>query len=134
MSTLRAGAPLDKSIDIGAIVARVQLDRIKRLVDQGVADGATCWQPQIELPSRGLYYPPTLLSNVHPTSIVAQQEIFGPVLASMTFRTPSEAVELANNTVYGLAAVRLEREHQRRAARGLSAQGRRGVGELHQPV
>ncbi len=104
MSTLRAGPPLDKSIDIGAIVARVQLDRIKRLVDQGVAEGATCWQPQIELPSRGLYYPPTLLSNVHPTSIVAQQEIFGPVLATMTFRTPSEAVELANNTVYGLAA------------------------------
>src|ERR1700694_4881855 len=104
MSTLRAGPPLDKAIDIGAIVARVQLDRIQRLVDQGVADGATCWQPQIELPSRGLYYPPTLLSNVHPTSIVAQQEIFGPVLAAMTFRTPSEAVELANNTVYGLAA------------------------------
>ncbi len=104
MSTLRAGAPLDKSIDIGAIVDRVQLDRIKRLVDQGVAEGATCWQPQIELPSRGLYYPPTLLSNVHPTSVVAQQEIFGPVLATMTFRTPSEAVELANNTVYGLAA------------------------------
>src|SRR6202047_1096767 len=104
MSTLRAGPPLDKSIDIGAIVARVQLDRIKRLVDQGVAHGGRCWQPQIELPSRGLYYPPTLLSNVHPTSIVAQQEIFGPVLATMTFRTPSEAVELANNTVYGLAA------------------------------
>jgi aldehyde dehydrogenase (NAD+) len=104
MSTLRAGAPLDKSIDIGAIVARVQLDRIKRLVDQGVAEGATCWQPSIELPARGLYYPPTLLSNVHPTSVVAQQEIFGPVLATMTFRTPSEAVELANNTVYGLAA------------------------------
>ena len=104
MSTLRVGSPLDKAIDIGAIVARVQLDRIKRLVDQGVAEGATCWQPQIELPSRGLYYPPTLLSNVHPTSIVAQQEIFGPVLATMTFRTPSEAVELANNTVYGLAA------------------------------
>jgi aldehyde dehydrogenase (NAD+) len=104
MSTLRAGSPLDKGIDIGAIVARVQLDRIQRLVDQGVAEGATCWQPQIELPSRGLYFPPTLLSNVHPTSIVAQQEIFGPVLAAMTFRTPSEAVELANNTAYGLAA------------------------------
>jgi aldehyde dehydrogenase (NAD+) len=104
MSTLRAGAPLDKSIDIGAIVAPVQLDRIRRLVDQGVAEGATCWQPPIDLPSHGLYYPPTLLSNVHPTSIVAQQEIFGPVLATMTFRTPSEAVELANNTVYGLAA------------------------------
>ncbi len=104
MSTLRIGAPLDKAIDIGAIVARVQLDRIRKLVDQGVADGATCWQPQVTLPASGFYYPPTLLSNVHPTSIVAQQEIFGPVLAAMTFRTPSEAVELANNTVYGLAA------------------------------
>jgi len=104
MSTLRVGPPLDKAIDIGAIVARVQLDRIQRLVDQGVADGATCWQPPMEMPARGLYFPPTLLSNVHPTSIVAQQEIFGPVLAAMTFRTPGEAVELANNTVYGLAA------------------------------
>ena len=104
MGSLRIGAPLDKAIDIGAIVARVQLDRIRKLVDQGVADGATCWQPQVTLPARGFYYPPTLLSNVHPTSIVAQQEIFGPVLAAMTFRTPREAVELANNTVYGLAA------------------------------
>src|ERR1700733_12753930 len=104
MSSLRIGPPLDKAIDIGAIVARVQLERIQKLVDQGVADGATCWQPQITLPAHGFYYPPTLLSNVHPTSIVAQQEIFGPVLAAMTFRTPSEAVELANNTVYGLAA------------------------------
>ena len=104
MSTLRVGPPLDKAIDIGAIVDRVQLDRIQRLVDQGISDGATCWQPQMEMPERGLYFPPTLLSNVHPASIVAQQEIFGPVLAAMTFRTPSEAVELANNTVYGLAA------------------------------
>src|SRR5437773_1393868 len=83
MGTLRAGPPLDKAIDLGAIVDRIQLDRIKRLVDQGVAEGATCWQPQIELPSRGLYFPPTLLSNVHPTSIVAQQEIFGPVLPAI---------------------------------------------------
>jgi aldehyde dehydrogenase (NAD+) len=104
MSKLRIGAPLDKAIDIGAIVAKVQLDRIRKLVDQGVADGATCWQPPHTLPARGFYYPPTLLSNVHPTSVVAQQEIFGPVLAAMTFRTPAEAVELANNTVYGLAA------------------------------
>jgi len=104
MSTLRVGSPLDKAIDIGAIVAQVQLDRIDRLVKQGIAEGATCWQPEVVLPSRGLYYKPTLLSNVHPTSIVAQQEIFGPVLAAMTFRTPREAVELANNTVYGLAA------------------------------
>src|SRR5271157_57058 len=104
MSTLRVGAPLDKAIDIGAIVARVQLDRIDRLVKQGIAEGATCWQPEVVMPSRGLYYKPTLLSNVHPTSIVAQQEIFGPVLAAMTFRTPREAVELGNNTVYGMAA------------------------------
>jgi aldehyde dehydrogenase (NAD+) len=104
MSTLRIGSPLDKAIDIGAIVARVQLDRIQKMVEQGVAEGATCWQPQVALPSRGFFYPPTLLSNVHPTSIVAQQEIFGPVLAAMTFRTPREAVELANNTVYGLAS------------------------------
>ncbi|MGA6949711.1 MAG: aldehyde dehydrogenase family protein [Candidatus Sulfotelmatobacter sp.] len=104
MSTLRIGLPLDKAIDIGPIVARVQLDRIQRMVGQGIAEGATCWQPQVALPARGFYYPPTLLSNVHPTSIVAQQEIFGPVLAAMTFRTPKEAVELANNTVYGLAA------------------------------
>jgi aldehyde dehydrogenase (NAD+) len=104
MSTLRVGPPLDKAIDIGAIVARVQLDRIQRLVGQGIAEGATCWQPEIVLPAQGFYFPPTLLSNVHPTSIVAQQEIFGPVLAAMTFRTPREAVELANNTVYGLAS------------------------------
>jgi aldehyde dehydrogenase (NAD+) len=105
MSSLRVGPPMDKAIDVGAIVARVQLERIQRLVEQGVAEGATCWQPPgLVMPSRGLYFPPTLLSNVHPASIVAQQEIFGPVLAAMTFRTPREAVELANNTVYGLAA------------------------------
>src|ERR1700688_1744224 len=104
MSTLRIGPPLDKAIDIGAIVAQVQLDRIERMVAQGIAEGATCWQPQVNLPSQGFYFPPTLLSNVHPTSIVAQQEIFGPVLAAMTFRTPKEAVELANNTAYGLAS------------------------------
>src|SRR5580693_4875423 len=105
MSTLRVGAPLDKAVDVGAIVARVQLERIDRLVKQGVAEGATCWQPDgFSMPAKGLYFPPTLLSNVHPASTVAQQEIFGPVLAAMTFRTPREAVELANNTTYGLAA------------------------------
>jgi aldehyde dehydrogenase (NAD+) len=104
MSALRVGAPLDKTTDIGAIVAPVQLERITGLVRQGVAEGASCWQPDLALPSKGLYYPPTLFTNVHPTSVVAQTEIFGPVLAAMTFRTPSEAVELANNTAYGLAA------------------------------
>ncbi|MBV8207830.1 MAG: aldehyde dehydrogenase family protein, partial [Acidobacteria bacterium] len=104
MGTLRIGSPLDKAIDIGAIVAQVQLDRIRSMVKQGVEEGASCWQPETALPERGLFYPPTLLCNVHPTSTVAQEEIFGPVLAAMTFRTPAEAVELANNTTYGLAA------------------------------
>jgi len=104
METLRVGSPLDKAIDIGAIVAPVQLERIRKLVDQGVAEGATCSQPGTQLPVKGLYYPPTLLTNVHPSSTVAQEEIFGPVLAAMTFRTLREAVELANNTTYGLAA------------------------------
>jgi aldehyde dehydrogenase (NAD+) len=104
MSTLRVGSPLDKAVDIGAIVARVQLERIERLVKQGVAEGATCWQPKLPMPAKGFYFQPTLLTNVQPASVVAQQEIFGPVLAAMTFRTPREAVELANNTVYGLAA------------------------------
>src|SRR4051812_45247074 len=104
METLRVGTPLDKAIDIGAIVAPVQLERIRRLVDQGVSEGATCCQPGAALPVKGLFYPPTLLTNVHPSSTVAQEEIFGPVLAAMTFRTLREAVELANNTTYGLAA------------------------------
>jgi aldehyde dehydrogenase (NAD+) len=104
METLRVGPPLDKAIDVGAIVAPVQLQRIRQLVDQGVAEGATCWQPLTAMPAKGLYFPPTLLTNVHPASTVAQQEIFGPVLVAMTFRTPAEAVELANNTTYGLAA------------------------------
>ncbi len=82
----------------------MQLERIRSLVEQGIADGATCWQPACTLPQQGLYFPPTLLTGVHPTATVAQEEIFGPVLASMTFRTPTEAVELANNTTYGLAA------------------------------
>lgn len=104
METLRLGPPLDKAIDMGAIVAPVQLERIRRMVEQGIVEGAICWQPATPLPSKGLYFPPTLLTNVHPASSVSQQEIFGPVLAIMSFRTPSEAVELANNTTYGLAA------------------------------
>ena len=104
METLRVGHPLDKAIDIGAIVSPVQLESIRRMVDAGVAEGARCWQPRNPLPEKGSYFPPTLLTDVHPTATVAQEEIFGPVLAAMTFRTPAEAAELANNTVYGLAA------------------------------
>ncbi len=104
METLRVGHPLDKSIDIGAIVSPVQLETIQKMVDAGVAEGATCYQPRNPLPDKGCYFPPTLLTDVHPSATVAQEEIFGPVLAAMTFRTPAEAAELANNTVYGLAA------------------------------
>jgi len=104
METLRVGHPLDKSIDIGAIVSPAQLETIRKMVDAGVADGATCWQPSHKLPEKGSYFPPTLLTDVHPSATVVQEEIFGPVLVGMTFRTPAEAAELANNTVYGLAA------------------------------
>lgn len=104
MENLRVGDPLDKGIDIGAIVAPVQLQRIQRLVEQGKAEGATCWQPSWALPRQGFFYPPTLFTEVEPASMLAQVEVFGPVLVTMTFRTPGEAVELANNTVYGLAA------------------------------
>jgi aldehyde dehydrogenase (NAD+) len=104
MENLRVGDPLDKGIDIGPIVAPVQMRRIQQLVAQGKAEGATCWQPSRALPKEGYFYPPTLFTDVEPASTLAQVEIFGPVLATMTFRTPSESVELANNTPYGLAA------------------------------
>ncbi len=104
MKTLRIGSPLDKAIDIGAIADAVQVQRIERYIAKGIAEGATCWQPKMTLPATGLFVKPTLLTGVAPASTVAQEEIFGPVLACMTFRTPAEAVELANNTVYGLAA------------------------------
>ncbi|MGO4620422.1 aldehyde dehydrogenase family protein [Ensifer sp. 2TAB8] len=104
MQTLRVGHPLDKAIDMAAIVAPVQLHRIESLVAKGVAEGAALHQPKIELPKGGSFYPPTLLTGVQPTSIVATEEIFGPVAVSMTFRTPEEAIQLANHTRYGLAA------------------------------
>ena len=107
MEKLRVGDPLDKAVDIGAIVAPVQLKQIQDLVAQGAAEGATLWQPSWagECSTReGCFYPPTLFTNVAPASTIAQVEIFGPVLAAMTFRTPAEAVKLANNTRYGLAA------------------------------
>jgi aldehyde dehydrogenase (NAD+) len=104
MERLRVGDPLDKAVDIGAIVAPVQLERIQQLVQQGVAEGATLWQPSWSCPEEGYFYPPTLFTNVAPAAAVAQVEIFGPVVVLMTFRTHTEAVELANNTRYGLAA------------------------------
>src|SRR5207244_11069609 len=100
----RVGDPLDKAVDIGAIIAPVQLEKIERLVRQGVDEGARMWQPSWSCPTEGSFYPPTLFTDVSPAATIAQVEIFGPVLVSMTFRTPAEAVELANNTSYGLAA------------------------------
>ncbi len=104
METLRVGDSLDKSVDIGAVVAAVQKERILALVARGVEDGAELWQPDAAFPETGCFVAPTLLTGVEPSAVVAQEEIFGPVLVSMTFRTPAEAVALANNTRYGLAA------------------------------
>ncbi|UCH28002.1 MAG: aldehyde dehydrogenase family protein [Trueperaceae bacterium] len=104
METLRVGAPLDKAVDIGAIIAPFQLEKIERLVAQGQQEGAQCYQPSWGVPEQGYFYPPTLFTDVSPASTIAQEEIFGPVIVSMTFRTPAEAIELANNTRYGLAA------------------------------
>jgi len=104
MRKLRVGDPLDKAIDIGAIIAPSQLERITRLVEDGRAAGAEVWQPPDACPTDGWFYPPTLVTGVGPASELAQVEVFGPVLVAMSFRTPSEAVALANNTRYGLAA------------------------------
>ncbi|SIO17540.1 aldehyde dehydrogenase family protein [Paraburkholderia phenazinium] len=105
METLRVGSSLDKSIDIGAIVDPVQLERIESLVEAGRREGCAVWQsPDATVPAHGCYYPPTLVTGVAPASMLAQEEIFGPVLVTMSFRTPDEAVALANNTRYGLAA------------------------------
>jgi len=104
MARLTIGDPLDKSTDIGAIVAPVQLERIAALVETGRREGAEAFQPATPLPERGTFFPPTLFTGVAPACTIATEEIFGPVLAALTFRTPDEAVELANNSRYGLAA------------------------------
>ncbi|MER8575386.1 aldehyde dehydrogenase family protein [Mesorhizobium sp. M1338] len=104
MSRLRVGSPLDKNTDIGPLVDLTQLDRVKGLVAEGARQGAVCWQPDAALPSTGYYHLPTLATGVSPANILAQEEVFGPVLATMTFRNTEEAIELANNTRYGLAA------------------------------
>jgi aldehyde dehydrogenase (NAD+) len=104
METLRVGDPLDKAVDMGAIIAPVQLEKIQDLVRRGEEEGAKLWQPSWSCPRDGWFFPPTLLTEVSPAATVAQVEIFGPVVVLMTFRTPAEAVELANNTRYGLAA------------------------------
>ena len=104
MATLRVGDPLDKNTDVGAINSRAQLDKITELVASGEADGADAWQAPCELPSRGFWFRPPVITSVAQSHRIAQEEIFGPVLSVLTFRTPDEAVEKANNTPYGLSA------------------------------
>src|SRR5450830_280584 len=104
MDNLRVGSPLDKSMDIGALVDPIQRQRIEALVESARAEGCTVYQPACELPTSGSWFPPTLITGASTSAAVAQAEIFGPVLVAMSFRTPAEAVQLANNTVYGLAA------------------------------
>ena len=104
LSTLRVGDPLDKNTDVGAINSRAQLEKIEELVASGVDEGAELFQPACELPDRGFWYPPTVFTNVAQSFRIAQEEIFGPVLSVMTFRTPAEALDKANNTAYGLSA------------------------------
>jgi aldehyde dehydrogenase (NAD+) len=104
IQTLRLGNPLDKNTDVGAINSGWQLEKIRELVHSGQEEGAEIEQTQCALPARGYWYPPTFLTNVTMSNRVAREEIFGPVLSVMTFRTPEEALERANNTPYGLSA------------------------------
>ena len=104
LGTLRLGDPLDKNTDIGAINSRQQLDKIRELSAAGETEGAERWSPACELPDRGYWFPPTLFTGVSQSSRIAREEIFGPVLSVLTFRTPEEAVAKANNTPYGLSA------------------------------
>jgi aldehyde dehydrogenase (NAD+) len=101
---LRLGDPLDKNTDVGAINSAAQLDRIRALSDAGVEEGAERWSPPCELPEQGFWFAPTIFTGVSQTHRVAREEVFGPVLSVLTFRTPAEAVEKANNTPYGLSA------------------------------
>jgi aldehyde dehydrogenase (NAD+) len=104
LTTLRVGEPLDKNTDVGAINSRMQLDKIRELVASGEEEGADVYQPPCRLPEKGYWFAPTVFTNVAQSYRIAQEEIFGPVLSVLTFRTPAEAVEKANNTPYGLSA------------------------------
>ncbi|HZY68252.1 MAG TPA: aldehyde dehydrogenase family protein, partial [Devosia sp.] len=104
MSTLRVGDPLDKAVDIGALVAPVQVERIRDLMARGAAEGGQVYEPDLDLPEGGCFLRPALITGVSPSHTLVTEEIFGPVLVAMSFRTPEEVVQLANNTRYGLAA------------------------------
>ncbi|HEX3057416.1 MAG TPA: aldehyde dehydrogenase family protein, partial [Gaiellaceae bacterium] len=104
LETLRVGDPLDKNTDVGAINSAMQLERIRELVESGREEGAEIYQPPCRLPEKGYWFAPTVFTNVAQSYRIAQEEIFGPVLSVLTFRTPEEAIEKANNTPYGLSA------------------------------
>ena len=104
LRVLRVGDPLDKNTDVGAIVSRAQLETIQRYLDIGVKEGAEMWQPPCRLPPKGFFMPPTIFTGVTQSHCIAREEIFGPVLSILTFRTVDEAIEKANNTAYGLSA------------------------------
>jgi aldehyde dehydrogenase (NAD+) len=104
MAQLRVGDPLDKNTDVGAINSRAQLDTIERYITMGSSEGANCFTAPCDLPAKGFWCRPTLFTGVQPSHTIAREEIFGPVLSVMTFRTPEEAVQRANNTTYGLSA------------------------------
>ena len=104
MSLIRVGNPLDKNTDLGAINSSEQLARIKEIADTGDLEGAERWSPKCDLPTQGFWYPPTIFTGVSQSHRIARDEIFGPVLSILTFRTPAEAIEKANNTPYGLSA------------------------------
>ena len=134
MATLRVGDPLDKNTDIGAINSAEQLDKIRELSDIGEAEGAGRWSPPCELPKHGFWFPPTVFTNVTQAHRIAREEIFGPVLSVLTFRTPAEAVEKANNTPYGLSAGVWTDKGSLILHMASKLQGRRGVGEHVQQV
>jgi aldehyde dehydrogenase (NAD+) len=104
ISQIRVGDPLDKNTDLGAINSAAQLARIKEISSSGDAEGAHRWSPECSLPEKGFWYPPTIFTGVTQANRIAQEEIFGPVLSVLTFRTPQEAIDKANNTPYGLSA------------------------------
>ena len=134
LSTIRVGDPLDKNTDVGAINSKAQLEKITELVASGVAEGAELYQPACDLPERGYFFRPTLFTNVAQSHRIAREEIFGPVLSVLTFRTPDEAVEKANNTVYGLSAGIWTDKGSRILEMVAAMRGRRRLGQHVQPV
>ena len=134
MGTLRVGDPLDKNTDIGAINSREQLEKITELVESGKEEGAEIFQPPCRLPERGYWFAPTVFTNVAQSYRIAQEEIFGPVLSVLTFRTPEEAIEKANNTAVRALRRRLDGEGVAHPVDGGASSRRRRLGEHVQPL